>query len=249
MTNETMPILVISEEERTRLKDRYKNQLLKYYSSAEKLTPEDYNKIRFALEQGDQTALKKLMDKSLFLIIDAVAEIYSKYDIVRYIPIEDGLSISILKFNQRLLEFTDLPVLCSQYKNSVINYYVYFFLLREYNNSIKRNDDVDFLDDIALTEIIDSNFDCVETHKAIVVEDLRKQFEKAVRTLSPADRNIIMLRFGFVTGKTMTCSEMGEYLGMTASGAQQILARALRRLRYPVRSKFYKDFNPLDMEI
>lgn len=249
MTNDKMPIFSLDDKVRQSRKQKYYNEFMKYYGKAQTLSVEEYNEIRDSLNDGDVKSLETLMDKSVLLLVDAVCKIYAKYDIEAYLPIEEGLSISIMKFNEKVLAFTDLPVLYSQYKNSVINYYVYLFVSREYENCVCRYDGVDIMDDVSLTRVIDQHMDCVENHKKMTLEELSKQLEKVGKKLTTREECVLRLKFGFETGKEMSYSEIGAIFGMSSSRIQEIAATALRKLRQPKSSKILENFRDIDMDL
>ena len=51
------------------------------------------------------------------------------------------------------------------------------------------------------------------------------------------------MRFGLDDGYALTLEEVGLYFDVTRERIRQIEAKALRRLRFPTRSKKLKDWN------
>ncbi len=75
-------------------------------------------------------------------------------------------------------------------------------------------------------------------------EILREEIQKVLRTLSDKEREVLVERFGLRDGRPKTLEEIGQKLGVTRERARQIEAKALRKLRHPLRSRKLKDFLP-----
>ena len=71
---------------------------------------------------------------------------------------------------------------------------------------------------------------------------LREQLEEVMKTLTPREAKVLKLRFGLEDGKTRTLEEVGREFQVTRERIRQIEAKALRKLRYPSRSKKLKDY-------
>lgn len=55
--------------------------------------------------------------------------------------------------------------------------------------------------------------------------------------LSPREQRVLLLRFGFDTGKARTLEEVGKEFNVTRDRIRQIEAKALRKLRHPYHSR------------
>lgn len=73
-------------------------------------------------------------------------------------------------------------------------------------------------------------------------EILKEEIRKVLKTLSDKEREVLEERFGLRDGKPKTLEEIGQKLGVTRERARQIEAKALRKLRHPLRSRKLKDF-------
>ena len=73
---------------------------------------------------------------------------------------------------------------------------------------------------------------------------LREEIDAMLKSLSPREREVIILRFGLETGRPMTLEEVGRRFKVTRERIRQIETAALRKLRNPTRSKKIKDFLP-----
>jgi RNA polymerase primary sigma factor len=78
--------------------------------------------------------------------------------------------------------------------------------------------------------------------EAAAFELLKEQLEDVLDTLTPREEKVLRLRFGLDDGRSRTLEEVGQYFGVTRERIRQIEAKALRKLRHPMRSKRLKDY-------
>ena len=71
---------------------------------------------------------------------------------------------------------------------------------------------------------------------------LREQLQAVLMTLSPREAEVIRLRYGLYNGRPLTLEEVGQRFNITRERIRQIEAKALRKLRYPLRSKPLRDY-------
>lgn len=86
-----------------------------------------------------------------------------------------------------------------------------------------RDEDALAPDDAALKTITNENIDGV------------------LKTLTPREEAVIRLRFGLHDGRCHTLEEVGSEFNVTRERIRQIEAKALRKLRHPVRSNKFRD--------
>lgn len=86
-----------------------------------------------------------------------------------------------------------------------------------------RDEDALAPDDAALKTITNENIDGV------------------LKTLTPREESVIRLRFGLQDGRCHTLEEVGTEFNVTRERIRQIEAKALRKLRHPVRSNKFKE--------
>ena len=95
----------------------------------------------------------------------------------------------------------------------------------------------------------DSNLgDFVADNNAVTPEGnvetvmLREHIDALLEDLKERERQVIILRFGLIDGHPRTLEEVGKEFNVTRERIRQIEAKALRKLRNPVRSKRIRDF-------
>jgi RNA polymerase primary sigma factor len=71
---------------------------------------------------------------------------------------------------------------------------------------------------------------------------LKEQMQDVLDGLSDRERKVLELRFGLRDGQTRTLEEVGQEFGVTRERIRQIEAKALRKLRHPLRSRKLKDY-------
>ena len=88
--------------------------------------------------------------------------------------------------------------------------------------------------------VADSNAVTPEANVESVM--LREHIDALLGDLKERERQVIVLRFGLEDGHPRTLEEVGKEFNVTRERIRQIEAKALRKLRNPVRSKRIRDF-------
>ena len=60
---------------------------------------------------------------------------------------------------------------------------------------------------------------------------MREELLEVLETLSKREQTVILLRFGFVDGRSWTLEEVGKLYHVTRERIRQIEGRAIKRLR------------------
>jgi len=69
-----------------------------------------------------------------------------------------------------------------------------------------------------------------------------KKAEMLSKVLTPREKEIITLRFGFSTGDSLTLEQAGKNLNLTRERVRQIESKALNKLRSHPRLQFLRDY-------
>jgi RNA polymerase primary sigma factor len=88
--------------------------------------------------------------------------------------------------------------------------------------------------------VADTNTVSPETNVEAVM--LREHIDALLGDLKERERQVIVLRFGLEDGHPRTLEEVGKEFKVTRERIRQIEAKALRKLKNPVRSKRIRDF-------
>jgi RNA polymerase primary sigma factor len=79
-------------------------------------------------------------------------------------------------------------------------------------------------------------------NESLLNQDLSTQVERALSMLSPKEKEILRLRFGIGEEGEHTLEEVGKRFAVTRERIRQIEAKALRKLRHPLRGRNLRVF-------
>lgn len=96
-------------------------------------------------------------------------------------------------------------------------------------------------EDMHLGDLIEDK-NTISPVKKTVNELLKKQINAILDTLSEKERKVINLRFGLQDGYSKTLEEVGYIFNVTRERIRQIEAKALKKLRHPIRSEKLKSY-------
>lgn len=71
---------------------------------------------------------------------------------------------------------------------------------------------------------------------------LRADLENVLNTLSPRERDVVRMRYGFDDGRVKTLEEIGNIFAVTRERIRQIESKALRKLRHPNRNAVLREY-------
>lgn len=90
--------------------------------------------------------------------------------------------------------------------------------------------------------------DFIQDHQVEIPADvvaqllMKEQLNEVLESLTEREQKVLKLRFGIEDGRPRTLEEVGKEFHVTRERIRQIEAKALRKLRHPIRSKKLKDY-------
>lgn len=94
-------------------------------------------------------------------------------------------------------------------------------------------------DDTVLGDIV-ADKSSAQAMTEILKEDTRKEILAIFNTLPPREREIMIRRFGILSGESETLEEIGKDFDLTRERIRQLEIMALRRLRQPARAEMLR---------
>ena len=82
----------------------------------------------------------------------------------------------------------------------------------------------------------------VSPSDAVINVNLKEQTDSVLKTLTPREERVIKMRFGVGEGSEHTLEEVGQSFAVTRERIRQIEAKALRKLRHPLRGRNLRAF-------
>jgi len=95
-------------------------------------------------------------------------------------------------------------------------------------------------EDNSLLDVLVNN-DAPMADRELVMESLRSEIKRALKTLNERERNIIEAFFG-IDQPELTLEEIGDKFGLTRERVRQIKEKAIRRLRHNTDNKLLKSY-------
>lgn len=93
----------------------------------------------------------------------------------------------------------------------------------------------------SLLDVLENNNE-QKPDSALMNDSLRREVQRALRTLTQREADVISLYFGLNGEHSMTLEEIGERFNLTRERVRQIKEKAIRRLRHTSRSKTLKPY-------
>lgn len=79
-------------------------------------------------------------------------------------------------------------------------------------------------------------------YEATSQELLKESVQEVLKTLSPREAQVVIMRFGLDGSAPKTLEEVGRFFGVTRERIRQIEAKALRKIRHPSRRQKLQDY-------
>jgi RNA polymerase primary sigma factor len=95
--------------------------------------------------------------------------------------------------------------------------------------------------DSFLTDFIEDT-GAVSPDEASIKENLRKNLNRVLGTLTPREEQVLRMRFGIDNEVDLTLEEVGKSFSVTRERIRQIEAKALKKLKHPNRKKQLESF-------
>ena len=93
--------------------------------------------------------------------------------------------------------------------------------------------------DSTLVDFVE-NFRFEAPAEKVAKEDLRDQLLTIMDSLEEREREVLIKRYGLLTGEPMTLEEVGKSMDLSRERIRQIEEKALRKMRNPIRSEKLK---------
>ena len=200
------------------------------------LTAEEEKTELDKLAKGDESVRKLLVERNLRLVV----YIAKKFENTG-VGIEDLISIGTIGLMKAINTYdTDKKIKLATYASRCIENEILMYLRR--SNRIKSeisfdeplNQDGDG-NELLLSDILGSEQD--STFRGLEDEVDKKLLRAAIKKLNQRERNIMELRFGFVTGKEKTQKEVADMLGISQSYISRLEKKIINKMRKEILSK------------
>lgn len=99
---------------------------------------------------------------------------------------------------------------------------------------------IDETEDSCLGDVI-ADSDTIDPIESLTKESNSEAIERVMSTLTKREAEILKMRFGIGTEKSMTLEDVGTHFGVTRERIRQIENKAIRKLRNPIRVKMLKE--------
>ena len=200
------------------------------------LSPEDEKKEILKLDSGDENAKKTLVEHNLRLVV----YIAKKFENTG-IGIEDLVSIGTIGLMKAINTFNmSKKIKLATYASRCIENEILMYLRR--SNRIKSeisideplNQDSDG-NELLLSDILGTDEDI--TSRRLEDEVDQKLLKLSISKLNKREKNIMELRFGFITGNEKTQKEVADMLGISQSYISRLEKKIIGKMKKEILSK------------
>lgn len=200
------------------------------------LSAEEEEELLKKLSKDDDIARETLVERNLRLVV----YIAKKFENTG-IGIEDLISIGTIGLMKAINTFnTDKQIKLATYASRCIENEILMYLRR--TNKIKGeisideplNQDCDG-NELLLSDILGTESDI--TSRGIEDEVDKKLLKASMQKLNSRERNIMELRFGFVTGDEKTQKEVADMLGISQSYISRLEKKIIGKMKKDIMSK------------
>lgn len=200
------------------------------------LTPEEEEVILSKLAGGDNSVRQTLVERNLRLVV----YIAKKFENTG-IGIEDLISIGTIGLMKAINTFnTDKNIKLATYASRCIENEILMYLRR--SNKIKGEISIDEPlnqdgdgNELLLSDILGTDNDV--TSRAIEDEVDKKLLRASMQKLNIREKNIMELRFGFISGNEKTQKEVADMLGISQSYISRLEKKIISKMKKDILSK------------
>jgi len=240
-----LPDIYLTEAESERLERNYAKIIEKRYPNLPELSNKEFNKEKQNALNGSHSSLKKLKEYSLSLALDVVVDFYLTKNVAAY-PFEDAIS------DAYVLVANSFEKLCVFAKNKAE--FVFFLqsrFMRDFNahliDYISSNLDLSksiFGGSKIVNNPADEISENTSAEHSMLKMDLKDIVLERLETLTPRESKVLKMYFGLSeeNSKPMDKYEIAKICGVTSKRIEQVKNKALRRMRHPSRSDYFKDY-------
>ena len=221
-------------------KDEIENLLIYYIGGSQTLppplTPEEEEDILERLAKGEEDVRKTLVERNLRLVV----YIAKKFENTG-VGIEDLVSIGTIGLMKAINTFnTDKNIKLATYASRCIENEILMYLRR--SNRIKGEVSIDEPlnqdgdgNELLLSDILGTDADI--TSRRLEEEVDKKLLRASIKKLSNRERNIMELRFGFISGNEKTQKEVADMLGISQSYISRLEKKIIGKMKKDIMSK------------
>ncbi len=200
------------------------------------LEPEEEKEILNKLSEGDNSVRQILVERNLRLVV----YIAKKFENTG-IGIEDLISIGTIGLMKAINTFnTDKNIKLATYASRCIENEILMYLRR--SNKIKGEISIDEPlnqdgdgNELLLSDILGTDNDV--TSRAIEDEVDKKLLRASMQKLNNREKNIMELRFGFISGNEKTQKEVADMLGISQSYISRLEKKIINKMKKDIISK------------
>ena len=200
------------------------------------LAPEEEEEMLKRLSEKDEQARQTLVERNLRLVV----YIAKKFENTG-IGIEDLISIGTIGLMKAINTFnTDKNIKLATYASRCIENEILMYLRR--SNRIKGEVSIDEPlnqdgdgNELLLSDILGTEPDI--TSRGIEDEVDKVLLKASIEKLSNRERNIMELRFGFISGEEKTQKEVADMLGISQSYISRLEKKIMNKMKKDIMSK------------
>ena len=211
-----------------------------YIGGSQTLPPplevDEEEKMLEALSKGDDKARQTLVERNLRLVV----YIAKKFENTG-IGIEDLISIGTIGLMKSVNTFnSEKKIKLATYASRCIENEILMYLRR--NNKIKTEVSIDEPlnkdsdgNELLLSDILGTDPDVTYRNLEDGVD--LKLLKEAIKKLNDREKNIMEMRFGFISGKEKTQKEVADELGISQSYISRLEKKIINKMKKDIMSK------------